>query len=564
MNETNAREIWQVEVGGEIYEAEFAELAQWVFENSLLRQDKVRRGDLRWIEAQKVPALLKYFNDKENGLPPPPVAGITTQITAAAPKNLAAQTEDSALTQNVPDSSFGETPITNSFVSSQAAQKQFAANPRNNFNQAAQAVGEFCAVHEDVNAVFFCETCGNSFCKACPKSYGGTVKICPFCGALCKSVKEVQATRQADFRYQSGSGFGFGDLAEAFAHPFRYKTSLIAGALIFMFFTLGQTASAVGGIFMVVAAIFCAMGANMLTFGILANTIESFSLGRLEANFMPDFEDFSLWEDVIHPFFLSIAAYLSSFGAFFLVVVIGAYLIFSSIAAQTKAMQQQIEKIPGTHYYDAQRTVEQSEQVKEVLEKTRRQNEARLDQQEQIANANPPAAINGEEGEFQRMDEMIRETRKAQLESAIGKSPETERKEFQQMVQGLLGLAAPLVVVGFLALLWGIFYFPAACIVAGYTRSFTSAINPLVGLDTIRRLGFDYVKILAMFVLLGALLLVVSSIIHFVLSPFDMPRMGNLPATAVGSFFTFYFSIVFSCILGYAIYKNSAKLKLLR
>jgi hypothetical protein len=46
------------------------------------------------------------------------------------------------------------------------------------------------------------------------------------------------------------------------------------------------------------------------------------------------------------------------------------------------------------------------------------------------------------------------------------------------------------------------------------------------------------------------------------LSAFDMPGVGNLPAKFIGSLFGFYFSVVFSCVLGFAIFKNAHKLDL--
>ncbi|NJM53980.1 MAG: hypothetical protein HC846_11695 [Blastocatellia bacterium] len=68
-----ANEIWQMDAGGKIYEGSFEELTRWITEGSLLPQDKVRRGNLRWIEAQKVPPLLKFFNAQELGANPPVV-----------------------------------------------------------------------------------------------------------------------------------------------------------------------------------------------------------------------------------------------------------------------------------------------------------------------------------------------------------------------------------------------------------------------------------------------------------------------------------------------------------
>ena len=41
-----------------------------------------------------------------------------------------------------------------------------------------------------------------------------------------------------------------------------------------------------------------------------------------------------------------------------------------------------------------------------------------------------------------------------------------------------------------------------------------------------------------------------------------MPGVGNVPARAIGSLFGFYFSVVFSCVIGFALYKASDRLQL--
>ena len=128
----------------------------------------------------------------------------------------------------------------------------------------------------------------------------------------------------------------------------------------------------------------------------------------------------------------------------------------------------------------------------------------------------------------------------------------------------LASIGTPVMLLAFLAFLWGIFYLPAACAVAGYTRSFAATVNPMVGLDTIKRMGFDYVKILLMVFILFVASSIIGGIFGFLLKAFDMPGVGNLPANAVVSLFTFYFSVVFSLVIGYALYKNSAKLNLYR
>lgn len=48
---------WQVEVQGQIYVADFEELKQWIAEGAVLPSDRVKRGELRWLAAEKVPEL---------------------------------------------------------------------------------------------------------------------------------------------------------------------------------------------------------------------------------------------------------------------------------------------------------------------------------------------------------------------------------------------------------------------------------------------------------------------------------------------------------------------------
>lgn len=146
----------------------------------------------------------------------------------------------------------------------------------------------------------------------------------------------------------------------------------------------------------------------------------------------------------------------------------------------------------------------------------------------------------------------------------VGKTAEQRNQEFTQMVMGILKLAAPIVVTGAITLLWGLLYFPAACAVAGYTRSFFATLNPLVGLDTIKRLGSDYAKILLMSLALLIFFLIIGVFLEIIFSPFDLPGLGNLPVKAVGSLFVFYFSVVFSCVLGFALFKAGDRLKLYR
>ncbi|MEP6704244.1 MAG: hypothetical protein ABJB34_05515, partial [Acidobacteriota bacterium] len=554
MSTPDPQEVWQVEVGGQVYEAPFAELGDWIGEGSLQPSDKVRKGNLRWIEARRVPGLVPFFNAKEQGIQLPFSVSTTD---AGAGVEAAVQTVQPAIPET-----FQPTEVL-AFANPEPVEHSIAVptEARSGAHNPA-----FCAVHTDLPTVFLCDGCGSGFCKVCPEAYGGSVRICPFCGELCQPLKEV-ARKRAETEKRAlaiDKGFGAADFFRALVHPFNFKTSLFFGALMFTAFSVGQSVTALGGIYMIVSAIFCYMLANMLTFGVLANTIDKFAHGDLQANFMHSFEDFELWDDVVHPLFLSIAAYVSAFGPFAVILIIGFYMVTSSVSSQMNSFQQSVEKIPGTHYYDAKRTLDQSDAVKQALGNVASKHNQQLEEADTAARGGAmPVQESVSERETLEQEALwakAQESQRQGLESVVGKTPDTQAKESEAMLQSFLGLAAPLVVIGAIFFLWGAFYFPAACAVAGYTRSFMATINPLVGLDTIKRLGGTYIKILLMGLALVITSAVVGRILGALLSPLDLPGMGNIPAKFIGSILGFYLWTVFSCVLGYAMFRKSDKL----
>jgi hypothetical protein len=331
---------------------------------------------------------------------------------------------------------------------------------------------------------------------------------------------------------------------------------------MFAFFSIGQNAVYFGGIYMVVGSLFSAMFANMLSFGVLSNTVENFAAGRIETNFMPAFEDFSLWDDLIHPFFVSIAAWIVAFGPLIIFLIVGMYFVMSSVNSHMESVQADLQKLPGTPYYAPNNTVEQTNQVKELVGEIDEKAKDRIGLQSQIANGSAAGTVDQETRDQEALWEKVQQGRKAELESVIGKTPETRDAERAALVQGFLKLAAPIVVIGAICLLWGLFYFPIACAIAGYTRSFSATLNPLVGLDTIKRLGGTYLSILFMSLALLITALIINAVLASIFSAFDLPGLGNFPAMLIGNLAAFYLWIVFSCVLGYAMYKKAHRLQL--
>src|ERR1043166_9107108 len=71
------QETWQIERGGQIFDTNFEEMTGLIECGALLKMDRVRKGNLRWIEAGKVPSLLAVFNAKDGEQPAKPVITLT-------------------------------------------------------------------------------------------------------------------------------------------------------------------------------------------------------------------------------------------------------------------------------------------------------------------------------------------------------------------------------------------------------------------------------------------------------------------------------------------------------
>ncbi|MCU0239529.1 MAG: hypothetical protein MUC29_08810 [Pyrinomonadaceae bacterium] len=635
-------EIWQVDVSGQIYEANLEELKQWIIEGAVLRDDKIRRGNLRWLEAGKIPFLIESFNLSPNGGMPQFQSTVTHANVDDAPVNMHeahinmhdatvnshkthvnmheaqgnlheahANTHEAHANTHEAHANMhkAQANLHNTSANSHVATTNF--NPQTvNTTQAKSNVvkKDVCFSHPDVTANYVCETCSNEFCGACPKTYG-SVKICPVCGAMCKSKKELQQknTKQVQYSAALNQGFGFGDFVQALGYPLKNPMSLVFGGFAFGLLSIAQNAFGMGSMFLAGAGIVCIILANAITFGCLSNTINEFSQGRLDSNFLPSFDDFDILESVVKPFFLSIGVYLVTFGLFIAVIIGGVFLVMNSVSKNAQnlpnfgqpqiilpnqvnssnpsdvqvsvypvedgnpsAMPNQTQKSPvlSPQVQNSlddlkKKDIEQKRKIAELMGKEDKMSPQEFDReyQKQIPTANDmKERANLEEQQIEELNNFVNDYQKKRLESVIGETPETKQAMQAEMFKNLMNYGFWFLLVMGIALLWAIFYYPAACLVAGYTEEISAVINPLVGLDTIRRLGGTYIKILLMYFLLGILAVIPMGIVSIVLSPFDMPKVGNIPATFINSIIYFYFYIVFAAVLGLAVYKKSDKL----
>jgi hypothetical protein len=101
-----------------------------------------------------------------------------------------------------------------------------------------------------------------------------------------------------------------------------------------------------------------------------------------------------------------------------------------------------------------------------------------------------------------------------------------------------------------LALVWKLLYTPVALTVAALSRSIFSTLNPLIGFDTIFKMGSVYWQCLAIYTPLAVLQVLLG------LGLAKVPIAGGL----VRSFVDAYAYLVIGCVLGLGVFKKAREL----
>ena len=479
-------EIWRVSTIEGTFETDLETLKQWIVEGCVLPTDKVSKGTLNWIDAGRVPKLRNAFN----GVLDPPEPTIST--TQTAPTQGGSQAP----------------PVVEVPASVEPVQTM-------SYSTTAAPVAE-CQNHPGVPPKYVCRMCSATLCEQCPRFVGSSrIAVCPSCGDLCHSFTDIK-TKAARAEFQ-GEGFGLKDFATALSYPWKHKTALISGALLY-------------GI-LLLAGFRGSLLAWMIMFGCISHVISQVAWGRLDRSFMPDFSQFSFLEDVVEPFFLSIGIAIVSWGPVIVLVLALLFGVRSSGPPTTLGPTGEVHAAEqhGPSAEDLSVLMDPDADPKKVEEANRKLNELR-----------PGAQI----------------AREAERSKSDADDPTT-------MVRQLLPYLGAGIFFVFLlgvGLIWAIFYYPMALTVAGYTQSFWSVVNPLVGLDTIRRMRSTYFKAFVMVLLIQFVALIVTGIVTIITSPLSLPFMGNIPAHFLNGSITFYFNLVIACLLGLSLYKCADEL----
>ncbi len=472
-------EVWRVSTVEGIFETDLETLKQWIVEGCVLPTDKISKGNLSWIEAGRVPKLKGAFNGEPAAVPEP----VNTSYEAFVESN----------------SAYSNPNLSTAYVEPRGVPGPPSTN--------------VCHNHPEANPDYVCRMCGALFCKDCPKFVSGKVPVCPLCGDLCREYRVVaEKTARAEFQ---SSGFGMEDFVRAISYPLQHKVALAGGALIYAFLLFaGFRGSVVAWI---------------VLFGCISHVISQVSWGRLNRSFMPDFSEFSVWDDLVVPVFLGVGIMIVSWGPVIALLLALMFGVLSSGSVQPSA-------VTGG------------------------------DQAAQSLTQEDLAVLTDPEADPAKLEEANKKLQATRPGAQIAQEAEKSKAEASDPTGALrdllpyLGAGMSIVLLFVLLLGWAVFYYPMALTVAGYTQSFGSVLNPLVGLDTIRRMGTTYFKAFAMVMLVQIIALVVGAIISVVTSPFTLPFMGNLVGNFINATFTFYFNLVVACILGLSLFKCADRL----
>jgi hypothetical protein len=112
-------------------------------------------------------------------------------------------------------------------------------------------------------------------------------------------------------------------------------------------------------------------------------------------------------------------------------------------------------------------------------------------------------------------------------------------------------IGAPLAALGLvLSGLWMIVYTPVALMVAALSKSMINTVNPVIGIDTIKKMGSTYWEALVIYAVLAAAQWIAGFALAFI------PLAGGLARAFVDA----YVALAVGCTLGLAVYKKAVEL----
>ena len=544
----NSQEVWLIEVNDRIYEANFEEVVQWINEGAIQPDDKIKRGNLRWLEAGKVPLLYEHFQAAQLS---EESSNSVINSNAESDQIFTNSQIENYQTGNKQNGSFVQVSVNKHAPSDINSGEASGVAPLND-NQFDLIA---CSIHTELEPVYICEICDNLFCKTCPNSFGSSVKLCPSCGGMCipytgqernkekitgavnkpykRNEKTINQTNESEAKLK------IEDVRNALKYPFKFLPDYFIGSALLISLIIGLSLTALGGTAMHFATVGFAVAAMMLTFCVLAKIVENFTQKNFSNYFLPRLNKYNIWEDVIHPSLLSVGVYLISFGLFFAVTLGAGFYARYKVSNNLEDVEMEMRQT--------------NDRVNSILKNSQKN----LDDSNKNQNDPLTSNIDNPPVKTPHLDEIIKDRKENYTQSIFGENYLGDNQELEKLAISIMRLSVAFQMPILFTFIFGLFYFPAAGAIAGSTRSFVKTLNPFLGFKTIKKFGLDYFKIILTSLLFVGVSFAAATGFYLLFSGFNFKFAGILSAIIVGSLFTFYFWIVFSYLLGSAVYNQS-------
>jgi len=345
-------------------------------------------------------------------------------------------------------------------------------------------------VNHAVRSVSVCPACVKGYCEPCAS--GQSVQnavICPACDGLCVRAAQYE---ESQTRGQQQARSLMQELGTIVAYPLRDPIGLVMLALFTWVFAVAAKLALFGGF---VGVIF-SQGV-LLSYCFFA--VSRVASGNLR-DFTPDFRGIS---DLTDPLRLGLAVLIISWGPMLaMMFLVPGVSLFGTGVSSGPAL-------PVAH-----------------------------------AQEQPPPSPEAEAEEPQEPEASAEQKDDPEAAASAGEAAEDyEAPPSRAAAAGTVALFA-------LALLWKLIYTPVALTVAALSRSFFKILNPLLGVDTIRKMGGIYWQALVIYSIFAGLQWLLGLALGFI------PIAGGIALAFVDA----YAFLAIGCTLGLAVFKRSKEL----
>lgn len=351
-----------------------------------------------------------------------------------------------------------------------------------------------CVTHPRVRSEEMCPTCAVGYCVECRKA------VCPQCDGVCMPTNSY-AVWQVRERQRARSLWD--EISTILSYPLQDRLAFVVLALFTGLFGFAAR-------FTVYAIPF----SQGILFWYSFHSLYQVAKGNMRRA-MPEFNDIA---DLYRPLRLSGGVLLIGWApALLLMVMLG-----SSLGMGGLIWGQQEEPTAMAQLAPTQREAEQDAAVTAVLD------------------------ILGENaGEAEETPVSESEEDEAAVARRLGVTPPRATTP-ATATEYTLGLS---LLIG-LALAWKVAYTPVALIVAALSSNFWSILNPLIGVDTMKRMGPVYMQVMLIYSGFAAVRWALGMALGYV------PFLGGVGMSFVDA----YFYLAVGCLLGLAVFKRAHEL----